>query len=179
MSGLDPRRAIPILATLLLLGGCTSGYSSGVDGNKPFNTLTPAEATSACVSFADYLDGQLSVSRQREITCTVGALGATTNPEDCRANVTACLAGDPDPIFGSIDCSSSMTSTSCAATVGQVEGCINAEIPVYVDRLDMIRCEIAGNIPELQRLMETPPVPVECSSLGSVCPELADGFIGG
>lgn len=174
-----PTRAIPILATLLLLGGCTNGYSSGVDSTKPFNTLTPAEATTACVNFADYLDGQLSAQRQWQISCTIEALGSTTNPEECNASVTACLGGDSRTLFGSIDCSGSMVSADCGATVGQVEGCINAEFPPYLDKLDMANCSIAGNIPALQELMQRPPVPSECSSLASVCPELADGLLGG
>lgn len=178
------RRGVIVIAIAIAGGaaviGCGGGggFDSGVDDDKPFNTLTAEEARTACEAFSDYLSRQIPLSRQYEVSCTVDALGRTTTPADCRAAVDACLAGTPRAIFMDLDCSMPMTSTTCSAPVGEVEECIVADVGVFVRQIDMVRCDIAGNSEALMRLSMAPPAPSECTSLGSTCPELADGLIG-
>lgn len=167
-----------VMAGALVLGACGGGgYDSGVDSSKPLDTLTDAEARTACESLNDYLNRQLSVTEQYEVNCTIDALGTTTNPDACRAAVSTCLAGMPERLFTEADCSTATTTTDCSAPVGQVERCVTADLDVNLDRIDRIRCDIAGNLPELMALQTPPPVPSACTSLEG-CPAFRDGFIG-
>jgi hypothetical protein len=168
-----------VVVVAAIAAGCGSGgFSSGVDPDKPFNTLTTEEAATACRSLGDYLERQVPASRQAEIACTIDALGSTVTPESCRSAVTTCLAGEPTRIFSMIDCSSPAVSADCAAPVGDVEDCVEADVNVFVGRLDMVSCDAAGDAEALARLQVVPPVPAQCSALAPTCEELSDGLIG-
>lgn len=174
---------VPVLSVAIALGlggaGCGGGgFDSGVDEDKPFNTLTAEESASACQSFAAYVEGQLTASEQAEISCTGQALGTTTTPDACRAAVTTCLAGEPMRVIGMIDCSTPMASIACGARVGDVERCITAEVSGFTNRLSMVSCDLAGDVPAITALQAPLPVPSQCAALEPTCPELADGLFG-
>lgn len=167
--------------TAAILAGCSSGLDSGVQGDKPVSAITTAEATQFCEATRDYLQGRLSRDQQDDIYCTGQALGMTSNPDDCAAMRSACLAGPIDITYidESFDCSGAGPVDGCDATVDSVESCYTADIELYIDRLAMIDCSIAGNIPALEELQEPLPVPSECTSAGAMaCPFLEDGLIG-
>lgn len=167
------------ILAVLALGGCSNGgaYDSGVDDSRPFDMLTDAEARTACENLLAYLRRNIPESRDLELGCTVDALQATATPEDCRASVSACLAGTPEPFLGfELDCASAAAASSCSSTVGEVEQCIGADLEQLFGRLDQVRCDIAGDIDALTALQTEPPTPMECSALGTECPDLADGF---
>jgi len=165
---------------LVALAGCSNGgaYDSGVDDSRPFDMLTDAEARTACENLAAHIERNISDARQLELTCTVQALGATATPADCRASVTTCLAGAPEPFLGDLGCADAMAATDCSSPVGEVEQCINADLNAVFDRLDRISCDIAGDLEALQELQMSPPPSTECTSLAAECPQLADGFLG-
>lgn len=170
-----------VLTAALLASACSSGYSSGVDGSKPFSTITASEAMTACENLDDYLQSSFSRDRQNRFNCYAQALSSTTSPDACQAAYEACLTSPPSSPLNlePLDCSmATMGDTSCNAHVSEVESCITASVNAQLDRIDEVDCSIAGNIPELERIQQPLPTPSECSRLRETCPSFADG-IGG
>ncbi len=170
-----------IVCLCLLASACSSGYSSGVDGAKPFSTLTTVEAMTACENLNEYLQNTFSRSVQSEFNCYVAALSEEVTPEGCQAAFEACLVSPPSTPLNlePIDCSTAtMGDPTCNAHVSEVEQCITASANAYRDRIDELDCSIAGNIPELMRVQQPLAVPAECSELGATCPSFAGGIMG-
>lgn len=156
-----------------VLAACNSGYSSGVEGSKPFSTITESEARTACDNLRDYFESQFPDEQRIETACYVSALSdVTAGPEECEAAYNACRAETTTAEPIDIDCSMPMIDETCNATVSQVETCLNAIIDAQLERQAMIDCSVAGNIPELERLAEQLPTPSECSSIESICPNI-------
>ena len=164
----------------LAVTACESGYSSGVDRNKPANSLTADEARRACESLNDYIDAQLPQSERDRFNCTAQALAmVTVGPDGCRSMVEACLAAPPaGPLtIPTLVCSAAVVDPTCSATVGETETCITADLDAYIGRVNEVNCSIAGNIPALTELMRPVPIPRACSDLGASCTVYADGVI--
>lgn len=173
------RRLFVCLA--VLASACSSGYSSGVDGAKPFSTLTAAEAMTACENLDDYLQSIFSRDVRNRFNCYVQALSTTTSPAACQAAYDACLSSPPSsPLnLDPIDCSTATAGDpTCNAPVSDVESCITASAEAQRDRIDQVDCSIAGNLPELERVQQPIPTPSECTALRETCPAFGDG-IGG
>ena len=166
-------RNISIGLAFALLTACSSGYSSGVDGSKPFSTITEDEARTACNNLEDYLTSTFPEQQRIELRCYLGALSdVTAGPPECEAAFNACVAETTDAEPLDIDCNTPMIDDTCNATVAQVEDCITALFDAQLERQSMISCEVAGNLPELERLAEEIPPPPECSSIESICPNI-------
>lgn len=167
-----------LMAVLLgpvLLGGCSKGIDSGVEGSKPVSTLTEAEARDLCLAAADYLSSILDEGYDADRICTIQALGSSTTPEDCEAMRRACF--EEPPQRDDVDCSRAGPFPDCDATVDSVEACYTAEIDAYASKLDEADCSLAGNLPALMALMTPPPVPSECVEAGAMaCNDLSDGL---
>lgn len=175
------RIRLTIVVAALALSACSSGYSSGVDGSKPFSTVTAAEARTACENLNDYFQDVFSRDVRDRFNCYVAALSSTTSPEACQASYEACLASPPsEPLnLDPIDCSTAtMGDPTCNARVSEVESCITAAAQTQRSRIDEVDCSIAGNIPELERLQAPLPTPTECSRLRETCPSFSEGFGG-
>ncbi len=160
----------------LALSACSSGYSSGVDGSKPFSTLTAAEAMTACENLNDYFQSTFSRDVRNRFNCYAQALSSTTSPEACQASYEACLVSPPStPLnLDPIDCSmATMGDPTCNARVSEVEACITAQGEAQKSRIDEVDCSIAGNLSELERIQQPIPLPSECTRLRETCPSFA------
>ncbi|MCA9605171.1 MAG: hypothetical protein KC619_06235 [Myxococcales bacterium] len=158
-----------------ILTACSSGYSSGVDGSKPFSTLTDAEARTACENLNDYLASSFPAARLDQTNCYIQALGSTTSPSSCEAAHQACLGSPPGgPLtFSRTDCTGVMNDPTCTARVSEVEACLTARVEAQKDQLDVLDCSIAGDEAAIGRARATPLAPAECTRLAETCPSLA------
>jgi len=155
----------------LLCAGCSSGYSSGVDGSKPVSALTMDEARVACESLADYFESSFTADQNVRFQCYVRALSdITSTTAQCEAAFNACLADPPPPTDNSVECDDPMADTTCNATVSQLESCVTAAVETQRDRILEVDCSVAGNVPELMRLQGDTPTPSECTAIVDICP---------
>lgn len=142
-------RKLGIVSTLVLgvvvagCGGGSSGFSTGVPGNKPLGTLTPAEAKTLCMNALNYLQKQLTSGNFREQQCRAigvgfASLGLTSTTTDqavqqaCTAGYALCqtsLTADGGITFdndgGTDSCSTTDIPPTCTATASQYEACVN------------------------------------------------------
>ncbi|MGE0789535.1 MAG: hypothetical protein AB7S26_27930 [Sandaracinaceae bacterium] len=165
------------LLALVCLVGCSSGYKSGVDGQKPVSTLSMDEAQTACTNLSVYFRDSYTEQDSISFQCYLRALSTTTDPTACQADYNACIIDPPDVSRPTIDCTNAQVDSECNATVSQVESCVTDYVNASLDRIHEVDCSVAGNIPELQRLQTPPPRSSSCSSIDSICPNLpgADG----
>ncbi|MCB9593151.1 MAG: hypothetical protein H6719_10500 [Sandaracinaceae bacterium] len=164
-----------VLTAALLASACSSGFSSGVDGSKPFSTLTPAEAMTACESLNDYVQSTFPPAQIDQTNCYLQALESTTSPSDCQTSYEACLSSPPSgPLsFRRSDCSGVTNDPTCTARVSEVESCLTARIGDQKDQLDAIDCSIAGDPAAIRDASATLTAPPECTALVETCPSLA------
>lgn len=157
------------------------GVSSGVDGSKPADQLSAADAKKVCKAIADYYESQLSDLLRRTL-CTsltaAQALGgnAPTIPE-CNDSVDKCLMQMmPAPMApGSPGCTVAGTFTpACKATVAEIQACGTAAIDSARTILQGVSCDLWGLPPaEAQQKIrdsQNRPQPPECAVVQQKCP---------
>jgi hypothetical protein len=135
-----------------------SGFHTGVPGDRPLGTATPQEAEQICQATETWARAQLAETKQRELACRIGAIGAAAGgllgtggaavmpieaQTTCRTVLDQCLAAAaPSSMPGMAMCQA--FPASCTATVAEYEACLN-DVPPFVDKT-------AGNLPTCESL---------------------------
>ncbi|MFK7986547.1 MAG: hypothetical protein AB8I08_11035 [Sandaracinaceae bacterium] len=166
------------VCSLVTLVGCSSGYSSGVDGNTPYSAVTAEEAILACENLDAYLQDTIGGDNQLRVNCYVEALSSTIDEVACQAAFDSCLiTGPDDPTFelARLNCSNPGVDPTCNADIGDVEVCITDQVLRIEDRFVTLDCTIAGDLSALQAAQEPLGTAASCTALGSTCPNFSDG----
>src|SRR5450755_4145163 len=144
-------KLVGLVGFVVLVAGCGggsgssgSGFNPGVQGSKPLDQLSAAEAQTVCQNAMAYVTAQLSTSALMEQECRAtgiafASLGASDTSTDadlqqaCAAGYQLCESSPADGgasvDTGSDDCSTAMQQVAgCAATVDQYTACVNETI---------------------------------------------------
>ncbi len=146
-------RVIGSLLAASVLVGCGGGVSSGVDGSKPANTVTDAEAQDVCEAVISYQQDSYST----DSICNYAGLvayatgGGVTACEDtvsqCKSAAANSESADPANSCSAVNAS---LVAECEVTVGDIETCLTEVIDAVADGLNSLpSCsEIEGYQPE-------------------------------
>ena len=152
-----------LCSALLLSFAC--GDDGPVDLGLPRDTvlagLSDAEAMTACEN-ASQFDFQFTQRQE----CTIAGVVLTDDPTSCETVVEGCLEEEPTPPEEP-DCTDASGSDfdGCNVTVGQVEDCLNAQVPISRNYFGRLTCANAGE--EL-----SPPIAEGCVDVRTRCPQL-------
>jgi hypothetical protein len=161
-----------------------SGFHTGVPGDKPLGMATPQEAQQICQTTETWARAQLAETKQRELACRIGAIGAaaggllgaggaTVMPMEaqttCRTVLDQCLAaGPPSAMPGMTMCQA--FPPSCTATVAEYEACLN-DVPPFVDKTadNLPSCEGLNPLSLLALASLISTVPASCQTFQMKC----------
>jgi hypothetical protein len=157
-------------------GGDGSSFSSGVDKGAQLGSLSAGDAQKLCDSLSTWTKDNFA-PQIKEITCRFagflassgGSGSAAEKQAACTTTYDQCMK-QPAQETGTATCEK--PSTSCKATVGEYESCINDMAPMVDQFLSAIpTCAQAGSGGTV-----TPPTniqpPASCTTVQSKCAEL-------
>lgn len=132
-----------LVAASLLVACGGGGVSSGVDGSKPAETVTDAEAKDVCEATVQYQADQANSISTGDACKFAGALAGAIAGNDkalCEQTVTTCneqadTATDTEDEPNTSACSSVTAGVvaGCTVTVGEIEECLTEVIDAYID----------------------------------------------
>lgn len=156
----------PVLAAMVAAACGDDGGTSGVDGDKSLDQLSPAEATDLC-------DWGASLLAQDEVTrfaCYYAALVFNQDSDACEAMAQECI-DEAEPIDpDDIECTFQDELPACASevTVAEVEACARDALGILIDIAEDISCDSDPEEIDLLALEE----PASCQAIEEKCPEL-------
>lgn len=162
--------------------GGGGGFSSGVDSSKPLNKLSASESEKICKAGQEWVKTSLE-PKLKEFGCKLdSAFASALSPDDasaraaCKMAFDMCLKAPPSMDMQMSACSAA--PSTCTATVGEVEACIN-EYPAAFDELnkafpscDMLTKASTTSAPKLTSLDQSP----ACKALQMKCPGYNSGL---
>jgi hypothetical protein len=180
---------LPLVLAPLVALGCgddkPSRFHTGVDGSKPLGTATPQEAEQICKSTETWARAQLAETRQRELTCRIGAIvaassgllggGAAMVPPmqlqtTCRSTLDQCLAAGSAAQGAPSMATCQSFPASCTATVAEYEACLN-DVPAFVDKTSSMlpTCETLNPLSLLALASLVSTLPPSCQTFQMKC----------
>lgn len=161
---------------LLSLAGCKDddgNNGSGVPTSRELNSLSDAEARQLC----GWMENTFApVEPTTEQICTAQAMWTSSTPQACEAATQQCVADNanaaPEPDEDLCADFADEFSSSCTATVGELERCFSDMIAQAQTAWDDIACSNAGNQSLSQPAEFTQPA--SCDIVDEKCPEFAD-----
>jgi hypothetical protein len=167
------------LVALLLLTGCstTEWMPSDVDRNETMSALGSAGYSKVCSAFEGYIRDQYSSSHLIQAVCLAHGVQTTETAVACGDAVQACTTTLPpaaestlNSILAQARCSTaSINPVGCAATVAQLEDCLDA----LEDKLDALKfgltCAAVGQTVEADWWRIS--LPAACQSIKQLCPQ--------
>lgn len=168
------------LLTLLIMStslmACNRGLDLGPSEDTKVSELSDAEAQEACDNLEAYYNDQIPEEEQKRVACTTAGLlaaaftGASTDEElqsACAEARDQCLMGEVTEEGGESTCS--FKDSSCMATVGDVEVCLEASVQATADAFAEIKCENL-TVSTMEEMEEETQEIAECASLDAQCP---------
>lgn len=137
-------------------------------GDSAFNRL--------CSTFESWVRDQYASSPLAEAVCTHHAIENTETASECADSIQDCLDNPPpeaqallNTVLTQAGCSAiSVTREGCAATVGQIEDCLDA-LSAALDNLQLtLSCAAAGQT--LDPGWYDISTPSACTAIESLCP---------
>ncbi len=166
---------LAVAAMAVTCGGNGAAFTSGVNKDAELGSLSEDDARKVCTALQTFLTDNFAPDI-KELSCrgaglTAGAFVSGGLPQKQAACTTAydqCLARPANDPIGS---SCEKPASTCRATVGELEACINDMVPI----LDQVKgalptCqEFTGGIPSLPSNLEQP---ASCKTVDSKCEDL-------
>ena len=149
-------------------GGDSGRIDLGLPRSKVLSEITDDEARTICESVQpEDVDIQLG----REQDCTISGLFSSSTQAECESIRDACIASPPDTMDEPQDCSMAKAEQfmGCGATVGEVEGCMDAYLDTVERYLKSLTCADAG-------MVSPPAAPGVCAPVQERCPELLEAL---
>jgi hypothetical protein len=183
-------------------GGGGGGVDTGLSSSEKLSSLDGAEGKKVCESLATSFNTILSASDRKKISCTVLALplSITANASGmltgdvakCDGLVAKCMNGekisDEAPVFEVDDefvdanecteANATANFSSCEATVGEFEQCVNQMRSLFLAKFKLIAC---ASIADPAKLMAEAGADIDieaepkCEALTTKCPDLELG----
>lgn len=165
-----------IMGGLLAFGGCGGdedggGFSSGVSGSKRVDQLTPAEEKTFCDKGDAFFSsdannvaaGSCRFAAQIFLAALGGNLSAAQKETACNDAVMECLAEEPEDEPNMCE-----ATKDCAATVAEVEACVNDSWKRLKDYLN--ETPSCAKIAAGATAAAFPSSPMSCQDLKKKCP---------
>jgi hypothetical protein len=171
-----------------------SGFSTGVDREKPLGTVTGPEAQSICDATQTWTREAIAQEKQQQLACKLsatvaaalagglgggagGAGAAATDAElrmTCQTAYDQCLATPPPQSSGPATCRA--FPAGCTATVAEYEACLN-DMPAFVDQTiaTLPSCETLNRLSLLAVLNIANTLPPTCRTFQMKCRGAAIG----
>jgi hypothetical protein len=179
------KRGSLVMVAGLLLAACDgsshSNFSTGMDSGKTPASMSPADRATLCTKVESFLPTLMSKADMCKLSGMMGAMlgmGGGDLKALCTAAYDACMKEPDDPVETTGDTAScSQGMSTCTATVGEIESCMN-------DLDAMMRAEMA-KIPSCSQLTlsdftatstttETTTSPASCTALEAKCPDMGE-----
>jgi len=151
------------------------GFSSGLPGGATLESLSPDQLVGLCEAGQKHLldtglvDDLFDAFCGYEAVLAVAIFGGSSDEEArtlCSEFYTECLAAPAEPD----DCSA-MTTSTCSATVAELEACVDA-YPEYVDNIEASAPECSElTLDSVEASLDVEPErPAPCANLWDKCP---------
>jgi hypothetical protein len=149
-------------------GGDDDGGTSGVDGDKRLDELSPAETTDLCEWGFSLLEDDDDLVR---FGCYFAALIFSPDSETCEATAQECI-DEAEPIdFGDAECQfEDLPACASEVSVAEMEACGRDAVAVLRAIADDISCDSDPDEIEDDSLVQ----PASCVAVEEKCPELFD-----
>jgi hypothetical protein len=156
-------------------GGGGDWVPADIDRQQTLDALGDAGYQRLCSAARDYALDQYRSSYLIEAVCTAIAIETSETSSDCGDQITECINNPPpaavaqlDGILAQAGCSTVMLEPmGCAATVSQIEGCIE-ELGNEVEEIRFnLTCELAGQT--VDQSWWRIDVPSSCATLENMC----------
>lgn len=148
-----PQRLLALSTCLLGLacGHDDSGstYNSGLPSTTTAATLSTDDKQQFCRTLDQHVNATVGFQEIARLLCLPSALLSGGSKADCEKFLDSCAAKAPAPITVDVRntheqaCFNSLTS--CEATVGTLEGCINVNVAAVRSVLETISCARVGD----------------------------------
>ena len=175
------RKTIEIAAlSLAALAGCGGGADGwlpdDIDREATLAQVGSAGYARLCSAFEDYARDQYTSSYLVQAVCTAIAIETTTTAAACGEQAVACKDNPPpealaflDRILAQAGCATvAVEPTGCAATVAQVQQCLD-DLGTEVDEIQFtLTCAAAGQM--LDDTWWQIALPPACATLKTACP---------
>jgi hypothetical protein len=156
-------------------GGDGGGFSSGIDKGANLGSLSEGDAQKLCSALGDWMKNEFA-PKLKEGTCRLSAalaagLGGSKDPAAqkaaCKTAYDACLQKPASDEINTASCSK--PPSTCQATVGEMESCINEIAPLMEQYFGKFpTCDQLGSgtvtLPSGQ-----PQTPMSCTTFQNKC----------
>ena len=159
MKNLKATAALPLtLLALLRCSGDAQGDAgevlSGISSSKALSAVTAQEAARGCQQMKDAIAAHFSRSSARLGLCTVLGLALSPDESTCTSQRDVCLKDKSGEAASLVDtslafeCSDTNTDgwQGCAATVGEMEACLNDMLAAFDTVLNSSTCADASKV---------------------------------
>ena len=171
-------RLVLVVGCVTLFGcgdGETSSFASGLADEKKLSEVTATEQESLCNDYGSWLEARTAGMDLTGVSCTLQGVSTTSTTAGCEAAVAACKANpsalrNDDLDQAAMECARSEYST-CDATVGELETCINDSLDA-ISVLQDISCADADRYSPEDRESLAPSPSAACVALDAKCPDL-------
>jgi hypothetical protein len=174
--------------TLLALAGCggsddSGEVTTGLPASQALSDVTVEDATRGCEHMKGAIETRFNPTTMKPKVCTMVAVQLSTTESACTSLRDQCLqqdssasGGDPSDeasFADQLDCSGTSVNQwdGCAATVGEMETCLNDMLDAVDVMLNTYTCKDAGKV-EGDLEFSEPATPSSCQSLQTKCPNL-------
>lgn len=143
------RRLLALGLFVVFACGKDGGIDSGLPPGQPGNALTPGDQTTLCEAAQDYFDARVTQSDWAGFQCTQEAIGeASEQASDTAGRISACkqlrdeclAVGDVESFDGT--CDGAEDWTTCSASVGEIEACLEDTVDLLDGFLADFTCDI-------------------------------------
>jgi len=145
---------LTLLALLKCSGEAQDGageVSSGISSGKALSAVTAQEAASGCAHMKDAVEAHFNRSSAKTGLCTLVALALSPDESTCISQRDACLKSENGDGASSspaqeFECSDASVEgwQGCAATVGEMEACLNDMLAAFDTLLNSSSCKDAS-----------------------------------
>ena len=168
------------LSTCLLGLACgdddkRSSFSSGLPTNKPAATLSSDDKQQFCRTLDQHVTATVGFEEITRLGCLPLALLSGGTTADCQKFLDSCAAKPPPAITVEVrnthDQACFDSLTSCEASVGTLEGCINVNVAAIRSVLESISCARVGDSSAATEATSVMRTASTCAQSSSSCGE--------
>jgi hypothetical protein len=175
-----------VLIAGLLLGACggddsNAKFSSGLDPSKTPATLSPAERAALCGKVDSFLPSVMSKADLCKISGMMGAMFGMMGGGDlkalCTAAYDACMNEPTEPTDPSDTESCSQGMSTCTATIGEIETCLNdiaSTTQAEMAKIPSCSQITASSLTSVATSTSTSTNPASCTALEAKCPDMGE-----